>query len=330
MLASIDTYQKDINEQRPFGAPLLTMIRRYYRVSLTYTSNAIEGFTYTESETKVLLEEGLTVGGKHLRDALAVTGHAKAYDYMFSLLTNNTLVNQDILTMHSLLEGSLESGKAGGYRNVPIFVTGSKHAFTRPEDIETKMKAFEEWMQADREKLHPVEFAVQLHKKLVLIHPFEDGNGRISRLAMNAALIQKGYLPIVVPPILRAEYIASLEAAHTDDTAFKDFMYRQQIEEQKSFLRIIGDKTTAQAMDTNSQVQHVIREGLDPRELEKSMPSVDADKLREELRLAASNPEGWGVKQEEFEAWGKEQGVGRKREVPTPTGKRIDIVYDNF
>ena len=249
MLASIDAYQKNINEHRPFSEPLLGMIKKYYRVSLTYTSNAIEGFSYTESETKVLLEEGLTVGGKPLRDALAVTGHAEAYDYMFSLLKNDRLANQDILTMHSLLKGSLDSGKAGGYRQVPIFVTGSRHAFPRPEEVETKMKTFEEWMQADREKLHPVEFAVQLHKKFVLIHPFEDGNGRISRLAMNAALIQKGYLPIVVPPVLRAEYIASLEAAHTDDTAFKDFMYRQQIETQKSFLRIIGGKNDAAAVD---------------------------------------------------------------------------------
>jgi len=87
----------------------------------------------------------------------------------------------------------------------------------------------------------------------------------------------------------------------------------------------VGNQETPDAL-----VQRVVKNSLAPQELEKTMPHVDADKLREELRRAASNPEGWGVKQEEFEAWGKEQGVGRKREVPTPEGMRAGIVYDNF
>jgi serine/threonine-protein kinase HipA len=87
----------------------------------------------------------------------------------------------------------------------------------------------------------------------------------------------------------------------------------------------VGDKESPEAL-----VQHVVRNGLDPRELEKAMPYVDADKLREELRSAADYPERWGVKQEEFEAWGKMHELGRKREVPTPAGPRVEIVYDNF
>jgi hypothetical protein len=82
--------------------------------------------------------------------------------------------------------------------------------------------------------------------------------------------------------------------------------------------------------DLDIQVKYVVRNGLDPRELEKTMHYVDADKLREELRSAADYPERWGVKQEEFEAWGKMHELGRKREVPTPAGPRVEIVYDNF
>jgi Fic family protein len=239
MLDSIDAYQNEINMHRPFGSSLLPQIRAYYRVGLTYTSNAIEGFSYTESETKTLLEDGLTVGGKPLRDALAVVGHAKAYDYMFTLLQNRTITNNDILSMHSMLEGSLNSGNPGGYRDKVVLVSGSKYAFPRPDEVKPSMDDFEKWMQSARDTLHPVEFAVLLHKHLVFIHPFEDGNGRIARLAMNAALVQNGYLPIVVPPVLRSEYIASLEEAHQHDAAFKEFMYRQEIESQKSFLRLI-------------------------------------------------------------------------------------------
>jgi len=239
MFNTIDLYQKEINEYRPFGPSLLPQIKEYYRVSLTYTSNAIEGFGYTEVETKVLLEDGLTVGGKPFRDAMAVIGHAKAYDHMFSLIQNRKITNQDILTMHSMLEGSLNSGSPGSYRDKPVFVTGSPHSFPRPDEVPPEMNAFEKWMQTEREKLHPVEYAVLVHKRLVFIHPFEDGNGRVSRLAMNTALIQDGYLPIIVPPILRTEYIEALRVADKDDVPFKEFMYRQVIESQKSFLRLI-------------------------------------------------------------------------------------------
>jgi Fic family protein len=244
MLVSIDSYQKQINEHRPLGPSLFPQIRDYYRVSMTYASNAIEGFSYSESETKVLIEDGLTVGGKPLRDALAVVGHAKAYNHMFTLLQDNKITNQDILAMHSMLEGSLNSGNAGSYRDKPVLVTGSQHAFPRPEEIPSKMDDFEKWMATERSKLHPVEFAVLLHKLLVNIHPFEDGNGRITRLAMNTALMQNGYLPILVPPVLRSEYIASLEEAHTNDVPFKKFMFRQEIESQKSFLRLVNNPSS--------------------------------------------------------------------------------------
>ncbi|MDR0465992.1 MAG: Fic family protein [Deltaproteobacteria bacterium] len=241
MLDAIDSYQIKINAHRPFGPSLLPQIRDYYRVSMTYASNAIEGFSYTESETKVLLEDGLTVGGKPLRDALAVIGHAKAYDHMFSLLKFQGVTNQEILYMHSMLEGSLNSGIAGYYRNKMVFVTGSPHPFPHPDEIPSKMDDFEQWMQSEIGTLHTVEYAVLLHKRLVTIHPFEDGNGRISRLVMNVVLIQNGYLPIIVPPPLRIEYIDALKESHNDDTHFKEFMYRQEIESQRAFLRLVGE-----------------------------------------------------------------------------------------
>ena len=86
MLNKIDEYQKLLNKKRPFDEPVLTEIRNYYRVGLTWTSNSLEGNSLTESETKVLLEDGLTVGGKPLRDSLEAVGHAHAYDYMFTLI----------------------------------------------------------------------------------------------------------------------------------------------------------------------------------------------------------------------------------------------------
>ena len=241
MLSQIDAYQVRINDYRPFGDKLLPQIKDYYRVGLTYTSSALEGISYTESETKVLLEDGLTAGGRPLRDALAIQGHAKAFDYMFSLLRETRLSSRDFLRMHEFLQGGLESGSAGEYRSCPVFITGSRFSTPSPGRIEQEMKALDDWLENQREAIHPVTFAVQLHKRLVFIHPFEDGNGRVSRLAMNTALIQKGYLPLIIPPVIRSEYIQNLETAHLDDGPYMKFMARREIESQREMLRLLEE-----------------------------------------------------------------------------------------
>ncbi len=83
------------------------------------------------------------------------------------------------------------------------------------------------------------EFGAILHKKLILIHPFADGNGRMTRLTMNAVLIQKGFLPTIIPPVLRSEYIDSLRTVDKDDAEFFAFIYRCEIETQKEMLRLL-------------------------------------------------------------------------------------------
>jgi Fic family protein len=105
---------------------MLDSVKRYYRVGTVYTSNAIEGFSYTENETKILIENGLTAGGKPLRDALAVIGHAKAYDYMFDIMKKPHIKENDILLFHSFLEGSLDNSSVPGkYRDRNVHISGS-------------------------------------------------------------------------------------------------------------------------------------------------------------------------------------------------------------
>lgn len=243
-LQKLDALQAEISEYRPFGPELIDQIRKYYRVGLVYTSNALEGYTYTESETKVLLEDGLTAGGKPLRDTFAVIGHAKAYDHMFTLLQARGVTEKDILHYHALLEGSLENeAQAGHYRTKQSFISGSKYPLTRPEDIPAAMDGFFQFIDTRKDEMHPVEFAARAHKELVFIHPFADGNGRVSRLVMNTLLIQRGYLPAIIPPVLRSEYIALLEKAHENDAEFTAFIIDREIETQKEMLRLLGGKS---------------------------------------------------------------------------------------
>ena len=97
ILITIDRYKAAIDQLRPFEGELLKQLRDYYRIGLTWSSNALEGNTLTESETKVLLEDGLTIGGKPLRDTFEALGHAKAYDFMFSLLGQREITEADAL-----------------------------------------------------------------------------------------------------------------------------------------------------------------------------------------------------------------------------------------
>ena len=239
IIEKVDHYKHAIDELRPFEGHLLNEIRGYYRIGLTWSSNAIEGNTLTERETKVLLEDGLTIGGKPLRDTFEALGHAQAYDYMFTLLSSRRISEVDAITMHRMFYKDIDPDAAGLYRTKPVIITGSKYAVCKVERIETEMKKLFQWVVSDRDKYHPVEFAAQLHKRFVFIHPFIDGNGRISRLLMNTALIQDGYIPAVIPPILRQEYVSLLESAHKDDQPFMDFVAERVLESEKEIMRLL-------------------------------------------------------------------------------------------
>lgn len=242
ILREIDKRKTKIDELRPFEGQLLNQIKNYYRIGLTYSSNALEGNTLTESETKILIEDGLTVGGKPLRDTFEALGHAKAYDFMFSLLGRRNITESDILTMHKLFYSDIDNKEAGAYRTVPVIITGSKYSVCKAERINDKMAEFIIWADKNRNNYHPVEFAALLHMHFVFIHPFIDGNGRLARLIMNTVLIQSGYLPAIIPPVLRHEYIMYLEKAHTDDKPFINFIEERELESQKDIMRLLSIK----------------------------------------------------------------------------------------
>jgi Fic family protein len=236
----IDRYKLAIDEKRPFEGHLLNEIRNYYRIGLTWSSNALEGNTLTLSETKILLEDGLTVGGKPLRDTFEALGHAKAYDFMFTLLNSYQITEEDALTMHRMFYTGIDAEEAGKYRDRPVFITGSKYEVCPVERIEEEMKNLFQWACSARNKYHPVQFAAQLHKRFVFIHPFIDGNGRVARLLMNTALIQDGYMLAIIPPVLRHEYISLLEQAHEDDQPFMDFIAERVLESEKEIMRLLN------------------------------------------------------------------------------------------
>ena len=236
-----EEYKGRIDALRPFSESMLKQIRQYYRIGLTWSSNALEGNSLTESETKVLLEDGLTVGGKPVRDYYEATGHAKAYDFMYDLSGEHNITEDDIKTLHRLFYEQIDVSLAGVYRNEKVIITGSRYPTPAPDKIEHLMAEFVKSLSSMEHKLHPVEYAAAAHKEFVFIHPFIDGNGRVARLLMNLCLIRQGYTIAVIPPVLRAEYIDVLEKAHEDDAGFFTFIASRIVETQKELLRLLGE-----------------------------------------------------------------------------------------
>ena len=210
-----------------------------YKIGLTYSSNALEGNSLTETETKILLEDGLTVGGKPIRDYYEATGHAKAYDYIYTIIQGKPIWEEDIKTIHRLFYSQLDSDNAGIYRKERVIITGSKYSTPAPDKIPLLMSDFVKWVTKNESQLHPVEFAARVHKEFVFIHPFIDGNGRVARLLMNLCFIRNGYTIAIIPPVLRGQYIEMLEKAHENDQFFVEFIAEVIAETQKDLLRLL-------------------------------------------------------------------------------------------
>jgi len=240
-----DKYKAAIDERRPFEEPTLGQLRDYYRVGLTWSSNALEGNTLTEIETKVVLEDGLTIGGKPLREIYEAVGHGKAYDYIFSIFKSKTVTADDIRTIHRLFYQAIDEKNAGVWRGESVVVTGTDYAFPAPRELDNLVDELVAWANDSRAALHPVRFAALLHLKFVTIHPFIDGNGRVGRLLMNLALIQGGYTPAVIPPILRPDYLNAIRSyqkrgsGSEAENVFCEFIAERVYESQKEIARML-------------------------------------------------------------------------------------------
>ena len=239
-IKEIDALQKEINKYRPLPRNALKQLREYYRIGLTYSSNALEGNSLTETETKIVLEEGITIGGKPLRDHYEAVGHSEAYDRLFQLSRKRIIIEEDILEFHRLFYYRIDKKNAGVYRKVPVIIPGAEAKFPPPSKVKPLMQEFVREIPSLMEKNHPVAYSALLHLRLVNIHPFVDGNGRTGRLLMNLALLQGGYVITIIPPVLRREYLDSLRASNRgDNKPFIDLIVTMVYESQKDYLRIL-------------------------------------------------------------------------------------------
>jgi Fic family protein len=243
ILKEIDSRIKLINEIRPFEGEYLRQINQFFKIETTYSSNAVEGNTHTLEETKVILEDGITIGGHSLREFYEVEGHGKAYDFMFSLIRKKCLTEEDILYCHRLFSENIPGFiSSGEYRKIEVLISGSVKILPKAQDVPVRMREFVDWTDKERDNYHPVIFAAEAHRKLVNIHPFTDGNGRISRLVMNTFLFQDKLFPVSIPVLRRADYYNVLEKNNSDE--FGVYIAELELQTLKDLMRFLHIEDT--------------------------------------------------------------------------------------
>lgn len=215
-LQLLDDKKQRLDSFRPLPSELIKNLDEWFKVELTYTSNAIEGNTLTRAETALVVEKGLTVQGKSLQEHLEATNHAEALDYVKTLVskTRQEISEADISNIQKIILTNIENEQAGKYRILPARLTGSTTVLPNPIKIPELMEEFMRWLHSENAD-HIAKIAADAHLKLVTIHPFSDGNGRTSRLLMNLILLQSGFPPAIIRKEDRLAYINSLEKAQT-------------------------------------------------------------------------------------------------------------------
>lgn len=244
-LEELDKLKIQIDSFRPFPPVVVAELKKFYDVRFTYNSNAIEGNTLTQSETEMVLEHGITVGGKTLAEHLEVIGHKEAIDYVEELAGQYIAIgDREIKDLHSLIMRGINRNEAGRYRMLDVRAAGTEHVYPSHFRLSELMEDFVEWLNsADAAKLHAVERATEAHYRFVSIHPFRDGNGRVGRLLMNLLLLRSGYPIAVITNELRKQYIDALVHAqeYQDDASrLLDMVADASRDSLKEYLRILS------------------------------------------------------------------------------------------
>lgn len=247
LLQECDTLKARLSGLRPLPAEALKKIEEAFAIEYTYESNRIEGNTLTLQETELVVNEGVTIAGKSMREHLEAINHAEAIDYIKDFAKNGIEISErTIKEIHALVLHGINRENAGRYRSVPVMISGSTHVPPQPYLLEKQMEDFIiKFREMEAEKVHPVLIAAFLHDELVRIHPFIDGNGRTSRLLMNLYLLRNGFTLVALKGNNeeKISYYKALEASHTENNPldFQKVVAQAEITSLKRYLSVLGE-----------------------------------------------------------------------------------------
>lgn len=275
-LRSLTAKKQRLDQFRPLPPELVRNLEEWFDVELTYTSNAIEGSTLTRAETALVIEKGITVRGKSLKEHLEAKNHVEALEYIKTLVGSKRedITEGTIREINRIVLDKIEGYNGGIYRTQHARIRGSTTVLLNPVKVPELMEQFIAWLQGPNTD-HIVKVAADAHFRLVSIHPFEDGNGRASRLLMNLILTQKGYPPAIIRKEDMVLYFNSLEKAQTGGelAQFYNLIYESVDRSLDIYLEAL--EPAEQRFYTTDEVARLLK--VDPESVRRY---VRSDKLR--------------------------------------------------
>jgi len=207
-----------------------------FAIKFTYTTNKIEGSTLTHRETALLLEKGITPSRRPIEDVKEAELHRKVFYEMLDYKKNITTAT--VIHWHKELFKETKKDKAGLIRNYDVGITGSKYIPPHAIELDLLLRELFDWYNKNKKKMHPVHLAALVHLKFVSIHPFGDGNGRISRLLTNYVLNKNNYPMLVIDYSERNSYYNALEKSQMkkEVNSFTLWFFKRYIKEYESYL----------------------------------------------------------------------------------------------
>ncbi len=207
-----------LDQLRPLPAIAVQNIRNSLALEWTHHSNGIEGNTLSLQETKMVIEDGMTIKGKSLREHFEAVNHQEAVEYIETLaVPGYELSHQDLLSVHGLVLQKIEKEQAGRYRNLGVRISGANFVPPNALKVEALMSELLDWTNGEGRALAPVVRAAVFHHRFVWIHPFFDGNGRTARLLFNLLLMSDGFPPAIILKNDRKKYYDALNKANNGD-----------------------------------------------------------------------------------------------------------------
>ena len=310
LLEKVDKLKAQLDAVRPLSVEDAQRLRAKLNLEWTYHSNAIEGNTLTLGETRAFLYHGLTARGKPFKDYLDIKGHKAAIEHVEAIVREeHPMTEADIRELHRLLlveayemDARTPDGQPtkrmiqiGEYKSMPNRVrtqTGELHTYASPEETPALMGDLMRWYrkESENEAVHPVVLAALFHYRFVAIHPFDDGNGRMTRILMNLVLMRSSYVPVVIRNDQRDNYLLALSQADAGETEpFVEFIAELEIEQLELTLKAASgesidelddlDKRLSllqqQLQNMHNQAQHQQRKKLEPLTSEFLLPFLE-------------------------------------------------------
>ena len=241
-LNRVTMLKEKVDLQRPLSTEVIRELKADFLIKSTYHSNAIEGNTLTVYETKAVLEDGITIAGKSMREHLEAINHKEAILVAEEIVQEEIPFSERVVKdLHSIVLNKIDRENAGMYRSRNVIISGASHTPPDAFMVPQLMTDLIEWYRSATE-LHSVERAVILHSKFVNIHPFTDGNGRTARLMLNLELVRSGYLPVIIETERRFDYYELLDQAAISGgyEEFVLFIAEHEEKELERYLKVIG------------------------------------------------------------------------------------------